>query len=317
MKKKQKNSKVPATKQQRIAMWVKIAVWTFFAIIALLAIFSEDLFNIKLIDMEMSPFEFIKTNYTVLIRSAVIIILFLAASKLLHAITSRIIRARKGLTVIRLADSLMKYVIIIVMILMLLSAWGVDTTTLLASAGILGLIIGLGAQSLISDIISGLFIVFENIYKIGDLVEIEGFRGEVLEIGVRTTKLMDVGGNVKTVNNRLISSVVNLTQQLSVALCDIEIGHGEPLESVEKVISENIGDIKDKVAAIEEGPTYLGVHKITNNGVILRFIAKCQERDKFQTERDLNRHIKLIFDRNDIRVPYTQVTVHKPAETDG
>lgn len=313
--KQKRDNRVPATKQQRVALAVKIAVWTFFAIIALLAIFSEDLFNVKLIDMEVSPIEWIKVNYTVLIRSAVIIILFLVVSKLLHAISARIIRARKGLTVIRLVDSLMKYVIIIVMILMLMSAWGVDTTTLLASAGILGLIIGLGAQSLISDIISGLFIVFENVYKIGDMIDVEGFRGEVLEIGVRTTKLMDVGGNVKTVNNRLISSVINLTQQLSVALCDIEIGHGEPLERVEKVISENIGDIKSNVTTIAEGPTYLGVHKITNNGVILRFFAKCAERDRFQAERDMNRQLKLIFDKNGIRTPYSQVTVHNAAET--
>lgn len=313
---KLRQNRVPATKQRRIVIAVKVAVWSFFAVVAVLAIFSEELFNITLIDMKVSPLEWIKDNYTVLIRSAVIIILFLAASKLLHVITAAMTKTRKGLTVIRLVDSLVKYAIIIIMVLMLMSAWGVDTTTLLASAGILGLIIGLGAQSLISDIISGLFIVFEKAFKIGDLVIIEDFRGEVLEIGVRTTRIIDVGGNIKTVNNRLINSVVNLTQELSSAICDIEIGHDESLERVEAVIAENIGNIEASMATVAGEPVYLGVAKLGNNGVTLRFLAKCSERDRFQTERDLNRQLKLMFDKNNIRVPYPQVAVHNAQNGD-
>jgi len=117
-------------------------------------------------------------------------------------------RSKRGLTIVKLMDSFIKYLIAIVAFLMILSAWGVDTETLLASAGILALVIGLGAQSLIADIIAGVFIVFEGSYQVGDIVVIDDWRGTVDEIGVRTTKIIDAGGNIKVINNSAISTVI-------------------------------------------------------------------------------------------------------------
>ena len=110
-------------------------------------------------------------------------------------------RNKRGMTIIKLVTSFIKYLIAIVAILLILSAFGVNTGTLLASAGILGLVIGLGAQSLIADIIAGLFIVFEGEFRVGDIVTIGGFRGTVMDIGLRTTKIMGVDGNIKIFNN--------------------------------------------------------------------------------------------------------------------
>ena len=99
--------------------------------------------------------------------------------------------SNRGTTIVKLLNSFIKYLIFIIAILMTLGAWGVDTRTLLASAGLLSLVIGLGAQSLIADILAGVFIVFEGEYQVGDIVIIDGWRGTVDEIGIRTTKIID------------------------------------------------------------------------------------------------------------------------------
>src|SRR5690606_6681489 len=101
-----------------------------------------------------------------------------------------------------------------------LSAWGVQTTTLLAGAGIVGLALSFGAQSLIEDVISGLFIIFEEQFLIGDVIEIGSFRGVVTDIGIRVTKFEDINGDIRTINNSDIRSAINTSSHLSPAICD-------------------------------------------------------------------------------------------------
>lgn len=114
---------------------------------------------------------------------------------------------------------------------------GVDSTSLLASAGILSLVIGLGAQSLIKDILAGIFIVFEGEFRVGDIVTIDGYRGKVMDIGLRTTKIMGIDGNIKIYNNSEISGVLNMTQATSFAMCQINIEYGQDIEYVEEVLN--------------------------------------------------------------------------------
>ena len=121
----------------------------------------------------------------------------------------------KGLTAAKLLCSFIKYAVAIVAILAALSAAGVDTAALVASAGILSLVIGLGAQSLIADIIAGLFTIFEGEYQVCDIVVVDGWRGTVEEIGIRSTRIVDAGGNTKIINNSEIKTVINQTQHLS------------------------------------------------------------------------------------------------------
>lgn len=221
-------------------------------------------------------------------------------------------RSKRGITIVKLLDSFIKYLVAIIALLMVLGAWGVDTTALLASAGILGLVIGLGAQSLIADIIAGVFIVFEGEYQVGDIVVIDGWRGTVDEIGIRTTKIVDAGGNIKIVNNSEIKTVINQTQELSLATCVIGIEYGESLERVETVIRDNLDKIKTAIPAVVEGPYYKGVKTLNSSSVDLLFVARCKEEDLFQTQRDLNREIKLVFDKNNINVPFPQIVLNQP-----
>ena len=126
----------------------------------------------------------------------------------LHYLAKIVFRSKKGKTISRLLVSFIKWAIALTAVFFILDAWGVPATATLTGAGVLALIIGLGSQSLVADILAGIFIVFEGEFQVGDIVIIDGWRGEVKEIGMRTTKLLDAGGNVKIVNNSEIKTII-------------------------------------------------------------------------------------------------------------
>ena len=220
-------------------------------------------------------------------------------------------KLKKGKALVDLLCSFIKYIAVIALIFAILSVWGVNTAALLAGVGILSLIVGLGAQPLIEDIIAGLFIVFEHVFEVGDIIVVDGFRGTVKEIGIRTTQIEDAGGDIKVVNNSDIRTLVNMTSQLSLAISEVDIEYSESLERVELVVKDNLDSLRKNIPDIAEGPFYMGVSKLGASGVTLRFTAKCPETQKYQVERDMNRQLKLLFDRNGINIPFTQVVVHE------
>ena len=227
-------------------------------------------------------------------------------------LTKSFARTNRGKTIVKLLNSFIKYLIAIIEIMMILNAWGVDTTTLLASAGILSLIIGLGAQSLISDIIAGVFIVFEGEYQVGDIVIIDGWRGTVDEIGIRTTKIIDWQGNIKIINNSAIASIINQSKELSVTTCVVAIDYRESIPRVELIIKNNLDKIRSAIPEIVDGPYYKGVDSLGESSVNLLFIATVKETDYYVVQRALNREVKMLFDANNVSIPFPQVTINQP-----
>lgn len=269
---------------------------------------------------DISSYNVLNTIYhkiPALIRTIQIFTIAYLLNMLLKFILSKCLaKSKKSQTIEKLLCSFIKYLIALVAIFMILNAWGVDTTTLLASAGILGLVIGLGAQSLIADIIAGIFIVFENVYQVGDIIVVGDWRGTVDEIGIRTTKIIDAGGNVKIINNSEISSVINQTKELSLARAKISIEYGESIERVEIIIKNNLDKIKQAIPEIVEGPYYKGVDALGESSVDLLFFAKCNEEDIYIVQRAMNRELKLLFDKNNINIPFPQVTISKLEQKD-
>jgi small conductance mechanosensitive channel len=217
-----------------------------------------------------------------------------------------LLKKARGLLTILI--SVIKYAALLVWIFFVLTCFGVDTTVILAGIGIVSLIVGLAIQPLLSDIIAGLFIVFEDVFNVGDIIVADGFRGTVKEIGMRHTQIEDAGGNIKVINNSDIRSMVNMTNQLSLASIEMCIEYGESLERVEAIIAENLPKIKEAIPAIKEGPYYKGVSALADSSVNLKFIAKCDETTKYQVERDLNRQFKLLFDKYNINIPFPQIS---------
>ena len=296
---------------------IKLSILFFFVgVTVLFYVFSTELFSeTSVFKNQVSANQTLQKLYEsipAIFKCIQIFTIFVLIFMIIKIIFSRIFaRSRKGITIVKLTCSFLKYLLGVIAILMMLSAFGVDTTTLLASVGILTLVIGLGAQSLIADVIAGMFIVFESEFEVGDIVVIDGWRGTVSEIGIRATRIVDAGGNIKIINNSAISSVINQTEQTSIAKCIVGIDYGESLERVEKVINENLPKMKKNIPDIIEGPIYRGVTALNTSSVDLLFIAKCEEENIYQVQRDMNRAIKLVFDANDINIPFTQVVVNE------
>lgn len=245
-----------------------------------------------------------------LIKSVQIITIAYLLNFLVSLLLKKLLsRSKRGMTITTLVVSFLKYLIAIIAVFLILGAWGVDTRALLASAGILGLVIGLGAQSMIADILAGISIVFEGEYQVGDIVVIDGWRGVVEEIGVRTTKIKDTGGNVKIINNSAISSIINQTKELSLARAYISIEYGMPIPQAELIIKKNLDRIRAAIPQIQEGPYYKGVDKLAESSVDLLFTAACKEEDIYIVQRALNRELKIMFDENGINIPFPQVTI--------
>ena len=220
------------------------------------------------------------------------------------------IGSQKFTTVFILVVNFLKWVLVIGAIFLVLSACGLKAELSAAGAGIVALIIGLGSQSLVADILAGIFIVFEGDYQVGDIVVLDGWRGEILSIGVRTTKLIDAGFNVKIINNSEIKTIINQSKELSIAKCYVATRYEDRIENIESIIADNLDMIKEKIPAIVEGPYYKGVSELGESSVNLLFVAKCKEGDIYQVQRDLNREIKIMFDNNDIGIPFNQIVVH-------
>ena len=252
-------------------------------------------------------------EFNIAIRIVSYLIFFLGASWVVRFILKLLAKPlKKGKAIVDILCSLVKYAAVLALVFFVLKTFGVDTTAILAGIGILGLVVGLGAQPLVADIIAGLFIVFEGIFDVGDIIVVDGFRGTVKEIGIRTTQLVDTGGNVKIINNANVQSIVNMTNQLSLAICEIGIEYGESLERVEAILKANLDKVKEAIPDIKEGPFYKGVSELGDSAVVIRFVANCDEGVKYQVERDMNREFKLLFDKNNINIPFPQVVVNQP-----
>ncbi len=209
----------------------------------------------------------------------------------------------------RLFVSLIRYGSVIFSIFYGLYLFGLETAGLLASAGILSLVIGLGAQSLIQDLLAGIFIVFEGEFRVGDIVTVGDFMGQVIDIGLRTTKVEDLTKNIKIFNNSSMSGIVNMTKEVSYAIVDVGIEYGESIERVEEVLNREFVGIRERLPAILDGPIYKGVQELGESSVNIRIAALCSEGDRVQLVRDLNREILIVFKKNGINIPFPHRTV--------
>ena len=296
-----------------LSLVLKIFAYVILVVYAVFMAFGNKLFNPMSMFWRSLNFLGKSGEFNVFIRVISYFIFCLGASWLLRTILKLLAKPlKKGKAIVDILCSLVKYAAILSLLFFVLKTFGVDTTAILAGIGILGLVVGLGAQPLVADIIAGLFIVFEGIFDVGDIIVVDGFRGAVKEIGIRTTQIVDTGGNVKIINNAQLQSIVNMTNQLSLAICDIGIEYGESLERVEAILKENFPKIREAIPDIKEGPFYKGVSELGDSAVVIRFAASCDEGTRYQVERDMNRQFKLLFDQYNINIPFPQVVVNQP-----
>lgn len=215
-------------------------------------------------------------------------------------------------TLISLTKNILRYAVILAAICVALTIFNVDIVTILAGLGILALIIGFGAESLIADIVTGMFILIDNQYNIGDIIEVDGFRGTVTEINVRSTVLTDVGGNVKIINNSDMKNVLNRSDNASKSVSDFPIPYETDIEALEEKIPGLLQEIyENNQPLMLHVPEYLGVNKLDDSAVLLRFTVDVAEGDIFMGTRALNRGLFVGMRKFGIEVPFPQIDVHQ------
>lgn len=220
--------------------------------------------------------------------------------------------SHRAQSIISITSSLMKYVACIVIICWGLSILGVNVATIVASVGIIALIVGFSAESLIADVVTGAFMLFENQYNVGDIVEVDGFRGTVTNIGIRTTSITDLGGNVKIVNNSDMKNILNRSDKSSICMCDIAIPYGTDLLKLESEIPALVEEIYSAHTEMMHcPPKYVGVQALTDSSVVLRFIAEVDECNIYTGARTLNHDVLLGFRKLGVECPFPQVDVHQ------
>lgn len=260
-------------------------------------------------------FGLIKNNYINILESVAIIvfigILFYVISVIIKLITRNNSRSE---TIGVLITSIAKFTIIVIALILVLSAWNVPTPTLLAGAGIVGLAVSFGAQGLLEDVFAGLSIIFEKQFVVGDVVEIDDFRGEVIEIGPRNTRIKNIFGNILIIANSDIREIINLSEDLSSAISEISIEYSADIDKVEEIIKSNLPKIKEKIPEIIRGPKYDGVETLGDSAVIVRVVAHCEEKDRINVRRTLNKELKRVLDENGINIPFPQLVIHQPVQ---
>lgn len=295
-----KKSNIAKTLIQLIIFIVVIEILTSVGVKSGLYANFQEIFSKGNISIETFVKLLIMVSIVMAIDRVVIIILSLIKPK-----------NNRGATINTILRSITSYAAVLVIICWGLTILGVNVSTIATSVGIVALIVGFGAESLIEDVITGLFMLLENQYNVGDILEVDGFRGTVTNIGIRTTSLTDVGGNVKVINNSNMKNILNRSNNMSVSVVDIQVPYETDLETFEPKLVKVCENIYAKHQDIfKEVPTYLGVSQLGESGVSLKFKAVVNEENIYTGQRVLNRELLVEFKKLSVEVPFPQIDVH-------
>lgn len=224
-------------------------------------------------------------------------------------IRNKYIDKRKSKTINGLINNLIKYFIIIIDIVMILEIFGIDTKTLIASLGVVGFVVGLAVQDTLKDFVAGMSIILENQYRVGDTITIKGFRGEVISLGIKSTKIKAYTGEVMIVPNHLIEEVVNHSLDKSLAVVDIPVSYDTDLKKLESILSNLFSKLS--IDGITGDIKILGLESYDDSSISYRVVVDTIPMKHYQVERELKRAIKLELDKSGIEIPFPQVVVHK------
>ena len=206
--------------------------------------------------------------------------------------------------------NILKYMTVIFVILSILSLYGINVKSILTGLGIGTAIIGLAFQDLAKDIIAGFFIITEGSYEIGDVIEADGFMGEVVFIGLRTTRIRNIKGATKIISNHHMDKLINYSNNNSLAVVDVGIAYECSEEKIEEAFEKLFTEIDGKIPYATKRPEVWGVNDLAASSVVYRVAVETEPAKQFATERYLRKEIKKAFDKADIKIPYQQVEVH-------
>lgn len=249
-------------------------------------------------------------------RVVVILIVALILIRLLRLFTGKLqelskrdelpsrIRAQQLRTVAALIQSVGGFVISFFALLQILPVFNVDVKPLLASAGVAGLAVGFGAQTLVHDMINGFFIVIENIYDIGDVVKIAGVQGTVESMSLRLTVLRDDTGTVHSVPNSAVQIISNMTRDWAQVALHVSVDYGESSDRVIQLLKRIGSELQDDPeygSSLVGQPEVPGIERVSGSEVDYLIVAKVRPGKQYAIRRELSKRIKDCFEKNKIR----------------
>jgi small conductance mechanosensitive channel len=216
-------------------------------------------------------------------------------------------------TLIRIFSGALNTVVVIIAIMMILQEIGVEVGPLIAGAGIVGLAVGFGGQYLIRDIITGVFLMLENQYRIGDVVTIEGFSGAVQDISLRKTTLRDLDGTVHHIPHGSITKVSNRSKDFARVNLDMGVGYGTDIRRLEEVINKTGNELAADPAFAESiisPPQFVRINDFADSAIVVKVLGDTKPLKQWEVAGELRKRLKEAFDREGIEIPFPQRVIH-------
>ena len=219
-------------------------------------------------------------------------------------------QAQRIKTIRVLLLNIIKYIIVILVALAILSVFGINVKSILAGLGIGTAIIGLAFQDMAKDLIAGVGIITEGTYDVGDTIEVDGFMGEVIALGLKTTQIRNYKGAVKIMSNRYMDNLINYSLNNSLAQVDVSVAYEHNSQEVEDVLNQLVKDLSGKLEFATKDIEIWGVEALDDSSVVYRVVVECESNKQFAVQRALRKEIKNAFDKAKIKIPYNQIEVH-------
>lgn len=250
---------------------------------------------------------------TILLSVVAIILVIRIFIFINHKVTKKYLEKvskARAVTIVGMIDNLIKYSLGIMGIFILLINFGFDAKVLLTGAGAGALIIGIAAQELIQDFINGIFTVIEGYYDIGDYIEVNNYEGTVIDLGIKTTTLRTNENYIITLPNSLITEIKNLTRDNINIFYEIHTSYEAGVDEIKNIIISKLIPLFEKDVLVEEA-IYSGVQGLNDSSVSHMVSITCKPINRYQVKRNLNLIVKEQFEKYEIEIPYSKITVYE------
>lgn len=219
------------------------------------------------------------------------------------------LKKKRQKTMQKLIQNIVKYVVIVLVGATILNILGVNVTSIVAGLGVVSVILSLALKDVMQDILAGLSIIFEDQFDIGDLVEINGFTGTVIDLGLKSTKIKSYENTIKIISNRSIIEVINYSKTNPNVIIDIPIPYEIDNKQTDKVIDKIIKRTEKEVETLKGNIENWGLNEFKDSCISYRIFIPVKQDTQFSTKRKINRIIKEEFDKENISVPYNIIEV--------
>ena len=212
---------------------------------------------------------------------------------------------KKGKTMVKLFTNIIKYIIIAIAVAMILQVYGININSLIAGLGLVSIIAGLAIQDPLKDIATGINIITDDYYSLGDIISIDEIEGKVIQLGIRTTKIKDIKtGNIYVIANRNISKIKKVSDELYL---DVPIPYEESIPRIEKVLRNACNNI-EKIDNVHKAEN-IGLNEFASSSLIFKIKILCNPEFNLSIKRKANKIIKLELDKEKISIPYPHITI--------